>query len=146
MKRILVLLLAASLIVLAAACGGGGKSAKTGGGADTVKTASGLQYIDIKAGTGASPQTGQTCVVHYTGWLTNGQKFDSSKDKNTPFSFQLGQGRVIKGWEEGVSTMKIGGMRKLIIPPQLGWGERGAGNVIPPNSTTVFEVELLEIK
>ena len=110
------------------------------------KTASGLQYVDIKEGTGASPKTGQTAVVHYTGWLVDGKKFDSSKDRGQPFSFAVGRGQVIKGCDEGVATMKVGGVRKLIIPPELGYGARGAGGVIPPNATLTFEVELLEIR
>ncbi|TFH66008.1 MAG: FKBP-type peptidyl-prolyl cis-trans isomerase [Candidatus Zixiibacteriota bacterium] len=110
---------------------------------DTVTTASGLQYIDIKVGNGFTPKAGQTVEVHYTGWLTDGKKFDSSKDRNTPFSFPLAKGRVIKGWDEGLSTMKVGGVRKLIIPPALGYG---AGGVIPPNATLVFEVEFLGVK
>jgi peptidylprolyl isomerase len=114
------------------------------------KTPSGLQYEDTKVGTGATPQKGQTCVMHYTGWLwengAKGKKFDSSVDRGTPFSFPLGQGRVIKGWDEGVATMKVGGQRILIIPPDLGYGSRGAGNAIPPNATLMFEVELLEVK
>jgi peptidylprolyl isomerase len=114
------------------------------------KTPSGLQYEDTKVGTGASPQKGQTCVMHYTGWLwengAKGKKFDSSLDRGTPFSFPIGQGRVIKGWDEGVATMKVGGQRTLLIPPDLGYGSRGAGGAIPPNATLIFEVELLEIK
>ncbi len=114
------------------------------------KTASGLQYEDTKVGTGASPQKGQTCVMHYTGWLwengAKGKKFDSSVDRGTPFEFPLGQGRVIKGWDEGVATMKVGGKRTLIIPPDLGYGSRGAGGVIPANATLLFEVELLDAK
>ncbi len=114
------------------------------------RTPSGLQYEDTKVGTGATPQKGQTCVMHYTGWLwengAKGKKFDSSVDRGTPFSFPLGQGRVIKGWDEGVATMKVGGQRILIIPPDLGYGSRGAGGAIPPNATLMFEVELLEIK
>ena len=113
------------------------------------KTSSGLQYEDTKEGTGATPQKGQTCVMHYTGWLwkdgQKGKKFDSSVDRNEPFEFPIGAGRVIKGWDEGVATMKVGGKRTLIIPPALGYGSRGAGDVIPPNATLVFEVELLRI-
>ncbi len=110
------------------------------------KTASGLQYVDVKEGTGASPKTGQNAVVHYTGWLVDGKKFDSSKDRGQPFTFAVGRGQVIKGWDEGVATMKVGGVRKLIIPPELGYGARGAGGVIPANATLTFEVELLEIR
>ncbi|NJL38001.1 MAG: FKBP-type peptidyl-prolyl cis-trans isomerase [Leptolyngbyaceae cyanobacterium RM2_2_4] len=110
-----------------------------------VTTPSGLQYIDIEEGTGATPQAGQTVVVHYTGTLQDGTKFDSSRDRNQPFSFPLGAGRVIRGWDEGISTMKVGGRRQLIIPPELGYGARGAGGVIPPNATLIFDVELLRI-
>lgn len=113
-------------------------------------TESGLKIEDITVGTGAAPQTGQTCVMHYTGWLyedgAKGQKFDSSVDRGQPFEFQIGTGQVIKGWDEGVATMKVGGKRTLIIPPELGYGARGAGGVIPPNATLLFEVELLDVK
>lgn len=112
----------------------------------TVTTASGLQYEEIVEGKGESPKVGQMARVHYTGWLTDGTKFDSSVDRNEPFEFPVGMGRVIKGWDEGVLTMKIGGKRKLIIPSQLGYGPRGAGGVIPPNATLVFEVELLGVR
>ncbi|MBD2205849.1 FKBP-type peptidyl-prolyl cis-trans isomerase [Calothrix sp. FACHB-1219] len=114
--------------------------------ANTVTTDSGLQYAEIEEGTGAIPKAGQTVVVHYTGTLTDGKKFDSSVDRGQPFSFKLGVGQVIKGWDEGLSTMKVGGKRKLIIPPDLGYGARGAGGVIPPNATLVFDVELLGIQ
>jgi peptidylprolyl isomerase len=114
------------------------------------KTDSGLQYLDVKEGTGEKPKTGQTCVVHYTGWLwennTKGKKFDSSKDRGEPFSFHVGEGEVIKGWDEGVASMKVGGTRELVIPPDLGYGRRGAGGVIPPNATLFFEIELLQVK
>jgi len=106
-------------------------------------TPSGLTIEEITVGTGAEAAAGQTVTVHYTGWLTDGTKFDSSKDRNDPFVFPLGAGHVIKGWDEGVQGMKIGGTRKLTIPPALGYGARGAGGVIPPNATLVFEVELL---
>ena len=113
-------------------------------------TASGLQIIDSKVGTGASPKPGQTCVMHYTGWLyvdgKKGAKFDSSVDSGKPFEFKIGQGQVIGGWDEGVATMKVGGKRTLIIPPALGYGARGAGGVIPPNATLMFDVELLDVK
>jgi peptidylprolyl isomerase len=115
-----------------------------------VTTASGLQIIDTKAGDGPSPKTGQTCVMHYTGWLyengAKGAKFDSSVDRGQPFEFKIGMRQVIGGWDEGVSTMKVGGKRTLIIPPELGYGARGAGGVIPPNATLMFDVELLALK
>jgi peptidylprolyl isomerase len=121
-------------------------SAQTG---KPMTTASGLQIIDVKEGTGASPKPGQTCVMHYTGWLyengQKGKKFDSSVDRNEPFDFPIGAGRVIKGWDEGVATMKVGGKRKLIIPAHLGYGQQGAGGVIPPGATLIFEVELVSI-
>jgi len=168
MKRIFVILLSA-LLLLALGCG---KPATVEKKAETpqaqvkeepvtekpaaspieipenaITTESGLKYVDMVVGTGATPQPGQQCVVHYTGWLLDGKKFDSSKDRNAPFSFALGKGAVIKGWDEGVATMKIGGSRKLFIPPELGYGDRNVGNgLIPPNSTLVFDVELLEVK
>jgi FKBP-type peptidyl-prolyl cis-trans isomerase len=111
-----------------------------------ITTASGLIYEDTVVGGGAEAAAGAFVTVHYTGWLTDGSKFDSSKDRNDPFQFPLGQGHVIKGWDEGVQGMKIGGTRKLTIPPQLGYGARGAGGVIPPNATLVFEVELLDLQ
>ena len=110
-------------------------------------TSSGLQYWDLKEGTGATASAGKTVSVHYTGWLAkDGKKFDSSVDRGQPFMFQLGAGQVIKGWDEGVSGMKIGGKRQLRIPPELGYGARGAGGVIPANATLIFDVELLAIK
>ena len=114
--------------------------------ANAVTTPSGLKYVELEEGTGATPQPGQTVVVHYTGTLEDGTKFDSSRDRNQPFSFKIGVGQVIKGWDEGLSTMKVGGRRQLIIPSELGYGARGAGNVIPPYSTLLFDVELLAIK
>jgi FKBP-type peptidyl-prolyl cis-trans isomerase FkpA len=111
-----------------------------------ITTASGLVYEDTVVGEGAEAKAGQQATVHYTGWLTNGSKFDSSKDRNDPFEFSLGMRQVIGGWDEGVQGMKIGGTRKLTIPPHLGYGARGAGGVIPPNATLVFEVELLGLR
>ena len=111
----------------------------------TVTTASGLVYEEIHVGAGTEAARGQHVTVHYTGWLTDGTKFDSSKDRGDPFDFPLGAGRVIKGWDEGVQGMKVGGKRKLTIPSALGYGARGAGGVIPPNATLVFEVELLGV-
>jgi peptidylprolyl isomerase len=109
-------------------------------------TASGLQYTVDTPGTGAQAQAGQTVAVHYTGWLTDGTKFDSSRDRGEPIEFPLGQGRVIKGWDEGIGLMKVGEKRTLVIPPSLGYGARGAGGVIPPNATLVFKVELMSAK
>ena len=124
---------------------------QTAGGPPSVSgeptaTASGLQIIDIEVGSGESPQTGQTVVVHYTGWLADGTKFDSSVDRGQPFSFTIGTGQVIDGWDEGVATMKVGGKRRLIIPPELGYGASGYPPIIPANAELIFDVELLEIK
>jgi peptidylprolyl isomerase len=120
------------------------------GAGKPVTTPSGLQIIDSKVGTGASPKAGQTCVMHYTGWLyengAKGKKFDSSVDRGEPFEFPIGRGQVIAGWDEGVASMKVGGKRTLIIPAALGYGARGAGGVIPPNATLIFDVELLGVK
>jgi peptidylprolyl isomerase len=116
----------------------------------TITTPSGLKITDSKVGTGATPKPGQICVMHYTGWLyeggAKGKKFDSSVDRGQPFEFPIGRRQVIAGWEEGVATMKVGGKRTLIIPPELGYGARGAGGVIPPNATLIFDVELLDVK
>jgi FKBP-type peptidyl-prolyl cis-trans isomerase FkpA len=131
----------------------GGAAVATPGLAQTgkpVTTPSGLQTIDSKVGTGPSPKTGQICVMHYTGWLyengAKGKKFDSSVDRGEPFEFKIGTHQVIAGWDEGVASMKVGGKRTLIIPAALGYGAQGAGNVIPPNATLMFDVELLGIK
>ena len=158
----MVLLLGTCLTVPLAACGDGEEASPTptvpateveGGppsppvvSGEPIVTASGLQIIDIEVGTGDSPQSGQTVEVHYTGWLADGTKFDSSLDRGQPFSFVLGVGRVIPGWDEGVASMKVGGERRLIIPPELGYGERGASPRIPPNAQLIFDVELLAIK
>jgi peptidylprolyl isomerase len=145
-------LFAAALVLLLAACTGKTNDG-TGAGADTFampanlqSTPSGLQYAIDQPGTGAQPQAGQTVTVHYTGWLTDGTKFDSSRDRGEPFEFTLGQGEVIQGWDEGVADMKIGEKRTLVLPPALGYGERGAGGAIPPNATLVFKVELLGVR
>jgi FKBP-type peptidyl-prolyl cis-trans isomerase len=124
---------------------GAAKDAKDAKG-KLVTTKSGLKYEDVKVGTGAEATAGHDVVVHYTGTLTDGKKFDSSRDRNEPFTFPLGAGRVIKGWDEGVAGMKVGGQRKLVIPPELGYGAQGAGGVIPPNATLLFDVELLQVK
>jgi FKBP-type peptidyl-prolyl cis-trans isomerase len=108
-------------------------------------TASGLKYVDQTVGGGEMAVAGKMATVHYTGWLENGKKFDSSVDRGQPFAFPLGAGRVIKGWDEGVQGMKVGGKRRLTIPPDLGYGPRGAGGVIPPNATLIFDVELLGV-
>ena len=145
-KRSLVFLTVAVLVFLAPRLFADEKKSES----KMIKTATGLQYEDTVVGAGAQPKTGQTCVMHYTGWLwennAKGRKFDSSVDRGQPFEFMLGLGRVIKGWDEGVATMKVGGKRTLLIPPRLAYGERGAGAAVPPNATLLFEVELLGIK
>ncbi len=140
-------LIAATIIVIIA---GALAAAAPAIAQNVMTTPSGLKIIEVKRGSGASPKTRQTCVMHYTGWLyengTKGKKFDSSVDRGQPFEFKIGMHQVIAGWDEGVATMKVGGKRTLIIPPALGYGERGAGGVIPPNATLLFDVELLAIK
>ena len=124
----------------------GSESSASASEGKEITTSSGLQYIDQVVGTGDTATAGQTVSVHYTGWLTNGKKFDSSVDRGQPFSFRLGVGQVIKGWDEGVQGMKVGGKRKLTIPSNLGYGARGAGGLIPPHATLVFDVELLGVQ
>lgn len=137
---------AASLILWATGpAGADDKDKKDSKEEKVVTKPSGLKYVDQKEGTGTEAKSGKKVTVHYTGWLKDGTKFDSSKDRGDPFVFPLGAGRVIKGWDEGVAGMKVGGKRKLIIPPDLGYGARGAGGVIPPNATLTFEVELLKV-
>jgi peptidylprolyl isomerase len=140
-------IVAATAAVFAAGCS---TTAMAQAAGKPMTTPSGLPITDSKVGTGASPKPGQICVMHYTGWLyengAKGKKFDSSVDRGQPFEFPIGQGRVIAGWDEGVATMKVGGKRTLIIPPALGYGARGAGGVIPPNATLIFDVELLGVK
>jgi FKBP-type peptidyl-prolyl cis-trans isomerase len=141
-KYLLVLCLA----VLLSACADKEKSPSTSSPSPPTASATELKMEDTKLGTGAVATPGKNVSVHYTGWLTNGTKFDSSKDRGEPFAFSLGAGQVIRGWDQGVAGMKVGGIRKLTIPPNLGYGERGAGGVIPPNATLVFEVELLGVQ
>lgn len=145
-KRWMVLGTVIAAIAVAVTVSAGDKPAEKQTGGHMVTTESGLQYEDVVVGTGRQAQVGDTASVHYTGWLQNGTKFDSSVDRKQPFSFRVGAGQVIKGWDEGVGTMKIGGKRKLVIPPALGYGARGAGNVIPPNATLTFDVELLDLR
>jgi len=145
------LLVAAALSLVLVACASSAPAQSTSGGsaaanATEVTMQDGLKYTDEQIGTGAEAVSGKTAVVHYTGWLMDGKKFDSSLDRNQPFSFALGAGQVIKGWDEGVQGMKVGGKRTLIIPPELGYGARGAGGVIPPNATLKFDVQLLDVK
>jgi FKBP-type peptidyl-prolyl cis-trans isomerase len=144
----------AVLLALAACSPRGDRAAGTGGfsadlGIDTTaltKTESGLRYVDVSKGQGEEASAGRTATVHYTGWLPSGKKFDSSRDRNEPFSFTIGAQQVIAGWDEGVSGMRVGGRRKLVIPPELGYGAAGAPPDIPPNSVLVFDVELLDVK
>jgi FKBP-type peptidyl-prolyl cis-trans isomerase len=140
--RVLIALLG---VLLVAGCSSGAPSSAPQGGNNTVTTSDGLQYTDDQVGTGAVAEPGKNVSVHYTGWLMNGTKFDSSRDRGQPFSFPLGAGRVIKGWDEGVAGMRVGGKRTLIIPPDLAYGSRATGP-IPANSTLKFEVELLDVK
>src|SRR6516164_3997143 len=141
MKQILALALGVGLLLLSAARGDEKKKEEK-----VIKTDSGLKYVDQKVGDGKEAKKGDTVEVHYTGWLKDGKKFDSSVDRKEPFEFELGAGKVIKGWDEGVQGIKVGGKRKLIIPPALGYGKKGAGDVIPPDAELIFEVERLKIK
>lgn len=148
-KLIVVLLLLVAVVIPACAqkeqAPPANKKSDAAVAANAVKTSSGLSYVDLVTGTGPSPVAGKPVKVHYTGWLENGTKFDSSVDRGEPFVFTIGAGQVIPGWDEGVMSMKVGGKRKLIIPSQLGYGAEGAGGVIPPNATLIFEVELLDV-
>jgi peptidylprolyl isomerase len=150
MKKTTALAAGAALLLLAAPVLSGDEQKEQKVEYKWTTTPTGLKYQDLKEGDGATPKNGQTCVMNYTGWLwengEKGKKFDSSLDRGTPFEFGLGMGRVIKGWDQGIATMKVGGKRLLLIPPQLGYGTRGAGGVIPPNATLLFEVELLGVK
>jgi len=154
MKTSLASLIVAAVMTAGLACSqpvaqsssSAGAAPANASAAKEVTLSDGLKYTDDQVGTGTEATAGKTVSVHYTGWLLDGTKFDSSRDRGQPFSFPLGAGRVIKGWDEGVAGMKIGGKRTLVIPPDLGYGARGAGGVIPPNATLKFEVELLDVK
>jgi peptidylprolyl isomerase len=141
---------AATFAAVAGAALVGNQPASAQDESKAMTTATGLKIIDTKVGAGESPKPGQLCKMHYTGWLyvneAKGKKFDSSLDRGQPFTFTIGRGQVIAGWDEGVESMKVGGKRTLIIPPELGYGARGAGGVIPPNATLIFDVELLDVK
>ena len=149
----LALAATATLLYTGAATPVAAQTPITQGNSKLDATPTDLQKIEVKQGTGTEATPGKAVVVHYTGWLydtskpnSHGAKFDSSRDRNEPFGFVLGAGRVIKGWDDGVAGMKVGGQRTLVIPPQMGYGARGAGGVIPPNATLIFDVELLEVK
>ena len=144
MKRLMKMVTGALMMAIIAAPAFAAKDEVKAG--KTVTTASGLKYLDQVVGKGASPVAGKQVTVHYTGTLENGKKFDSSMDRKQPFKFTIGVGQVIQGWDEGVMTMKVGGKRKLIIPSKLGYGAAGAGGVIPPNATLLFDVELLDVQ
>lgn len=137
-------LILGSLVALLVACGQPTSSGSSSG--STTTTPSGLQYKDLTVGAGVEARAGATAVVHYTGWLMDGTKFDSSRDRGEPFEFVIGRGQVIKGWDEGVGSMRVGSKRELIIPPSLAYGSRGAGSIIPPGATLRFEVELIGMR
>lgn len=149
-RRIMTATAFSAAALLALACGGTapeeGQEKTMTTDANQVTTASGLKYTELKPGDGATAKAGDTVRVHYTGTLENGKKFDSSRDRGTPLEFQVGVGQVIKGWDEGIAGMKVGGQRSLVIPPDLGYGAAGAGGVIPPNATLIFDVELVGIR
>ena len=157
-KGVIFVLAAAALVLALAACKDGDKDSKeiANGGdmtnglpsvsGEPIETGSGLKYIEIEPGTGDSPEPGETVVVHYTGWLEDGTKFDSSVDRGQPFSFPIGTGRVIAGWDEGLATIQVGGKRRLIIPPDLAYGPAGRPPTIPASATLIFDVELLEVR
>jgi peptidylprolyl isomerase len=157
-KGVIFVLAAAALVLALAACKDGDKDSKeiANGGdmtnglpsvsGEPIETGSGLKYIEIEPGSGDSPEPGETVVVHYTGWLEDGTKFDSSVDRGQPFSFPIGTGRVIRGWDEGLATMQVGGKRRLIIPPDLAYGPAGRPPTIPASATLIFDVELLEVR
>jgi peptidylprolyl isomerase len=152
MKRLSALLALIAAVALVGGCSSNGTTSQTA--AQPVSVAAGpaaeMQITDVTVGTGASPKLGATLVMHYTGWLyengAKGKKFDSSVDRGQPFEFQIGVGKVIAGWDKGIATMQVGGKRTLIIPPQLAYGSTGAGGLIPPNATLLFEVELLDVR
>lgn len=135
-----------ALAIFADAGAGGGSGGPPPVSGQPMPTPSGLEYIEVVVGNGPAARSGQQVSVHYTGWLTDGTKFDSSVDRGQPFQFGLGRGQVIQGWDEGVAGMQVGGKRRLIVPPHLGYGARGAGGVIPPNATLIFDVELLGVQ
>ncbi|RMH67330.1 MAG: FKBP-type peptidyl-prolyl cis-trans isomerase [Cyanobacteria bacterium J003] len=143
---VVVWLVAAPIAIAGVPLEASAEAAGLMGNSKVVTTPSGLQYEDIVVGSGAQPQAGDRVTVHYTGMLTDGRIFDSSRDRGQPFQFQIGVGQVIKGWDEGVGSMHVGGQRRLIIPPNLGYGARGVGGVIPPNATLIFDVELLGVQ
>ena len=146
MARSIVLMLVATFLAASGSLWAGASDPQDKKDEKVITTKSGLKYVELKEGTGDEAKAGQTVEVHYTGWLKDGTKFDSSKDRNKPFEFKLGAGKVIKGWDEGVAGMKVGGTRKLIVPPELGYGKQGYPGAIPPDAELTFEVEMLGAK